>query len=180
MGCRGIEMAPIFGLFCFRHVRQGSASSTPLRCCLWLFLLGAADRAFGRSACRCAPSRTTRCAAAAVGVPVNARLIAVYTLAAFYAGDRRARCSPQTTALASLDVFAFERSADLMLVLVIGGSGYLYGRTDRRRGIQDAAGSSFPISRRNTGNSGSGLVLVVIVLVGRAPHAPLGAVLCRT
>ena len=32
----------------------------------------------------------------------------------------------QTTALASLDAFSFERSADLMLVLVIGGTGYLY------------------------------------------------------
>ena len=38
-----------------------------------------------------------------------------------------ARCSPRPRRLASLDVFAFERSADLMLVLVIGGTGYLYG-----------------------------------------------------
>ena len=64
--------------------------------------------------------------AAAVGVPVNRRLIAIYTLAAFYAGIAGALFT-QTTALASLDVFAFERSADLMLVLVIGGTGYLYG-----------------------------------------------------
>ena len=33
----------------------------------------------------------------------------------------------QTTQFASLDVFSFERSADLLLVLVIGGTGYLYG-----------------------------------------------------
>ena len=64
--------------------------------------------------------------AAAIGIPVNRRLIAIYTLAAFYAGIAGALFT-QTTALASLDVFAFERSADLMLVLVIGGTGYLYG-----------------------------------------------------
>jgi branched-chain amino acid transport system permease protein len=64
--------------------------------------------------------------ASAIGVPVNRRLIAIYTVAAFYAGIAGALFT-QTTALASLDVFAFEKSADLMLVLVIGGTGYLYG-----------------------------------------------------
>src|SRR6202042_854129 len=64
--------------------------------------------------------------AAAIGIPVNRRLIAIYTVAAFYAGIAGPLFT-QTTALASLDVFAFERSADLMLVLVIGGTGYLYG-----------------------------------------------------
>ena len=33
----------------------------------------------------------------------------------------------QTTGFASLDVFDFHRSADVMLVLVIGGTGWLYG-----------------------------------------------------
>jgi branched-chain amino acid transport system permease protein len=33
----------------------------------------------------------------------------------------------QTTGFASLDVFALERSADVVLMLVIGGAGWLYG-----------------------------------------------------
>ena len=33
----------------------------------------------------------------------------------------------QTTQFVSLDVLAFHRSAEVMLVLVIGGTGYLYG-----------------------------------------------------
>ncbi len=33
----------------------------------------------------------------------------------------------QTTGFASLDVLEFHRSADVLLVLVIGGTGYLYG-----------------------------------------------------
>ena len=64
--------------------------------------------------------------AAAVGIPVNRRLIAAYTIAAGYAGIAGALLT-QTTAFASLDVFAFDRSADLLLVLIIGGTGYLYG-----------------------------------------------------
>ena len=38
-----------------------------------------------------------------------------------------ARCSPQTTQIVSLDLFDFHRSADVLLMLIIGGAGYLYG-----------------------------------------------------
>jgi branched-chain amino acid transport system permease protein len=33
----------------------------------------------------------------------------------------------QTTGFASLDVFGFDRSADVLLMLVIGGTGWLWG-----------------------------------------------------
>ena len=52
--------------------------------------------------------------------------MAVYTLAAAYAGIAGALLA-QTTQFVSLDVFDFHRSADVMLVLIIGGTGYLYG-----------------------------------------------------
>ena len=47
-------------------------------------------------------------------------------MAAGYAGIAGALLA-QTTAFASLEVFSFDRSADLLLVLIIGGAGYLYG-----------------------------------------------------
>src|SRR5258707_704618 len=103
--------------------------------------------------------------AAAIGVPVNRRLIAVYTLAAFYAGIAGALFT-QTTALASLDVFSFERSADLMLVLVIGGTGYLYGGLIGAvvfKMLQELFSTLTP----QYWQVSIGLVLVVIVLVGR-------------
>ena len=98
-------------------------------------------------------------------MPVNRRLIAIYTVAAFYAGIAGALFT-QTTALASLDVFAFERSADLMLVLVIGGTGYLYG------GLIGAVvfkmlQELFQTITPQYWMFWIGLVLVVIVLVGR-------------
>ena len=70
--------------------------------------------------------RDNRLRAMAIGVPVSKVLISVYTLAAAIAGVAGGVLA-QTTGFASLDVFAFDRSADLMLMLVIGGIGWLYG-----------------------------------------------------
>ena len=62
----------------------------------------------------------------ALGVPVRARLIAVYSLAAAYAGVAGALLT-QTTQFVSLDVLAFPRSAEILLIVVLGGAGCLYG-----------------------------------------------------
>ncbi len=70
--------------------------------------------------------RDNRLRAASIGLAVNARLIAVYTVAAAMAGAAGALLA-QTSGFASLDVFDFHRSAEVLLVLVIGGTGYLYG-----------------------------------------------------
>ena len=70
--------------------------------------------------------RDNRLRASAIGLSVNARLVAVYTLAGGIAGAAGALLA-QTTGFASLDVLDFHRSADVMLMLVIGGTGYLYG-----------------------------------------------------
>jgi branched-chain amino acid transport system permease protein len=96
---------------------------------------------------------------------VNRRLIAIYTVAAFYAGIAGALFT-QSTALASLDVFSFDRSADLMLVLVIGGTGYLYGGLIGAvifKLLQQALSSWTP----QYWQFWIGLVLVAIVLTGR-------------
>jgi branched-chain amino acid transport system permease protein len=50
----------------------------------------------------------------------------VYTLAAALAGAAGALLA-QTTGFASLDVLDFHRSADVMLALIIGGAGWLWG-----------------------------------------------------
>jgi ABC-type uncharacterized transport system permease subunit len=64
--------------------------------------------------------------AAAVGIAVNWRLVAVYTLSAGYAGVAGGLLA-QTQAFASLSMLSIERSADVLLILIIGGTGYLYG-----------------------------------------------------
>ncbi|WP_407151471.1 branched-chain amino acid ABC transporter permease [Bradyrhizobium sp. ORS 86] len=163
-GLQGIEMQPILGLFAFDMFgKNGFFYSLIVLFVLFLLARRIVHSPFGLSlrAIRNNPLR-----AAAIGVPVNRRLVAVYTLAAFYAGIAGALFT-QTTALASLDVFAFERSADLMLVLVIGGTGYLYG------GLIGAVvfkmlHEFFQGITPQYWLFWIGLVLVVIVLVGRA------------
>jgi branched-chain amino acid transport system permease protein len=62
----------------------------------------------------------------ALGAPVNRRLAAIYTVGAAYAGVAGALLA-QTTQFVAVDVLAFPRSAELLLMLVLGGAGNLYG-----------------------------------------------------
>ncbi|SHN82669.1 branched-chain amino acid ABC transporter permease [Bradyrhizobium erythrophlei] len=163
-GLQGIEMAPILGYFSFDIFgKVGFFYALAVLFVLFLLARRIVHSPFGLSL-RAIKNNPLR--AAAVGVPVNRRLIAVYTLASFYAGIAGALFT-QTTQLASLDVFAFERSADLMLVLVIGGTGYLYG------GLIGAVvfkmlQELFQMITPQYWLFWIGLVLVVIVLIGRA------------
>jgi branched-chain amino acid transport system permease protein len=162
-GLQGIEMAPILGLFTFDMFgKVGFFYCLAVLFLLFLLARRIVHSPFGLSlrAIRNNPLR-----AAAIGIPVNKRLIAIYTVAAFYAGIAGALFT-QSTQLASLDVFSFERSADLMLVLVIGGTGYLYGGLIGAvvfRMLQEVFSTITP----QYWQFWIGLVLVVIVLVGR-------------
>ncbi|HWW47679.1 MAG TPA: branched-chain amino acid ABC transporter permease [Xanthobacteraceae bacterium] len=123
-GLQGFTIQPVLGLFEFDIF----GSVAYVYCVAVLFVLFLIARRivnspFGLSL-RAIQNNPLR--AAAVGIPVNRRLVTIYSIAAFYAGVAGALFT-QTTALASLDVFSLERSADLLLVLVIGGGGYLYG-----------------------------------------------------
>jgi len=163
-GLQGIEMAPILGYFSFDIFgKVGFFYALAVLFVLFLAARRIVHSPFGLSL-RAIKNNPLR--AAAVGVPVNRRLIAVYTLASFYAGIAGALFT-QTTQLASLDVFAFERSADLMLVLVIGGTGYLYGGLIGAvvfKMLQEFFSTITP----QYWQFWIGLVLVVIVLIGRA------------
>jgi len=70
--------------------------------------------------------RDNRLRAAAIGLNVDARLGVVYTISAAMAGAAGALLA-QTSGFASLDGLDFHRSADVMLVVVIGGAGWLWG-----------------------------------------------------
>lgn len=162
-GLQGIDIQPLLGLFAFDMFgRTGFFYSLAVLFLLFLLARRIMHSPFGLSlrAIRNNPLR-----AAAIGIPVNRRLIAVYTLAAFYAGIAGALFT-QTTELASLDVFSFERSADLLLVLILGGTGYLYGGLIGAvlfRLLQEVFSSITP----QYWQFWIGLVLVVIVLTGR-------------
>jgi branched-chain amino acid transport system permease protein len=62
----------------------------------------------------------------AIGVDVNRRLSAIYTVSAAVAGVAGALLA-QTTQFVGLESLSFSRSADLLIILVLGGTGRLYG-----------------------------------------------------
>jgi branched-chain amino acid transport system permease protein len=109
--------------------------------------------------------RDNRLRAASIGLSVPLRLVAVYTFAGAIAGAAGALLA-QTTGFASLDVFDFHRSAEVLLVLVIGGTGYLYGGIFGAivfKLLHDLIAAWTP----QYWNFWLGLFLVVLVLVGR-------------
>ena len=62
----------------------------------------------------------------AIGAPVQRRLVAAFTVGAAIAGVAGALLA-QTTQFVGLDSLGFNRSAELVIMLVLGGAGRLYG-----------------------------------------------------
>jgi branched-chain amino acid transport system permease protein len=78
-----------------------------------------------RSACPARHPRGRR-RMPAIGANVNRRLKAVFTLAA-HGGRLAGALLAQTTQFVGLDSLGFPRSAELLIMLVLGGTGRLYG-----------------------------------------------------
>ena len=162
-GLQGVVMGPLLGRFEFDLAGKTSAfySVTAL---LVFFVLARrlVNSPFGGTL---KAIRDNRLRAMAIGVPVHSRLAVIYTVGASVAGVAGGLAA-QTTGFASLDVFAFDRSADVMLMLVIGGTGWLYGGVAGAvafKLMHDVLSSITP----QYWTFWIGLFLVVLVLVGR-------------
>jgi branched-chain amino acid transport system permease protein len=162
-GLQGVIMGPLLGHFEFDLMGQVSAwYSLSILFVLFVLARRLVHAPLGVSL---KAIRDNRLRAMAIGIPVAARLAVVYTVAAGIAGAAGALMA-QTTGFASLDVFALDRSADVMLMLAIGGVGWLYG------GIVGAV--AFKIMYDVIANITPqywtfwiGLFLVVLVMLGR-------------
>ncbi|MCX7277983.1 MAG: branched-chain amino acid ABC transporter permease [Burkholderiales bacterium] len=162
-GLQGVVMGPLLGQFEFDLMGQTSAWYS-LSVLLMLFVLARrlVHSPFGATL---KAIRDNRLRAMAIGIPVHSRLVVVYTVAAGVAGAAGALLA-QTTGFASLDLFEFHRSADVMLILVVGGVGWLYGGVLGAvvfKLMQDFLSSITP----QYWTFWIGLFLVVLVLVGR-------------
>jgi branched-chain amino acid transport system permease protein len=62
----------------------------------------------------------------AIGAPLHAHIRTIYTIAATIAGIAGAMLA-QTTETVSLEALGFQRSADVLVMLILGGTGRLYG-----------------------------------------------------
>ncbi len=70
--------------------------------------------------------RENRARSPAIGVPVRRRLVAAFTVGAAVAGVAGGLLA-QTTQFVGLDTLGFPRSAEILIMLVLGGTGRLYG-----------------------------------------------------
>jgi branched-chain amino acid transport system permease protein len=157
-------VAPVLGLFPIGFTGQRNAALYSFAVLFILFMIARrlAHSPFGLAL---AAIRENRLRAGALGVDTGRRSVAIYTVAAAYAGAAGALLA-QTTQIVSLDLFDFHRSADVMLMVIIGGTGYLYG---------GLIGAAALIVLRDVISAATpeywefwiGLALVILVLTGR-------------
>ena len=162
-GLQGVVLGPVLGRFAFDlSGRVAAYYSLSVALVFFVLVRHLVHSPFGATL---KAIRDNRLRAMAIGIPVTQRLAVIYTLAAGVAGAAGALLA-QTTGFASLDVFAFDRSADVMLMLVIGGAGWLYGGIAGAiafKLMQDALSAATP----QYWTFWIGLILVILVLVGR-------------
>jgi branched-chain amino acid transport system permease protein len=162
-GLQGVAMGPLLGKFEFDlYGKTAYAYSLGVLFVVLLVTRRIVNSPFGYSL---KALRDNRLRATSIGLSVNARLAAVYTLSAAIAGMAGGLMA-QTSGFASLDGLDFHRSADLMLMVVIGGTGYLYGGVFGAvafKVLQDLLSRATP----QYWTFWLGLFLVVLMLVGR-------------
>src|SRR6478752_8397559 len=123
-GLSGVTIAPILGLFRFDiGGRTAYAYALVVVFAVFLVVRRIVNSPFGLSlrGIREGGKRMP-----AIGAPVARRLRTIFTIAAAVAGVAGALLA-QTTQFVGIDTLGFPRSAELMILLVLGGTGRLYG-----------------------------------------------------
>lgn len=162
-GLQGIEIDPIAGLFRFDMFgRTGYLYCLIVLFCGWMLLRVLLASPFGQSLVGIRENVTRM---HAIGAPVAGRLLITYTIGAAMAGIAGGLLA-QTTQFVGQSVLGFERSGEIVIMLVFGGIGRIYGAFI---GVvvymiaQDQLAKSDPVFW----NFWIGLILVLTVLFAR-------------
>jgi branched-chain amino acid transport system permease protein len=162
-GLSGISMKPVLGTF-----RFDLFGHTAYWYCLivlflaWVFTLMLVRSPFGRSL---TGLRENTVRMHSIGAPVRRRLVTIYTISAALAGIAGALLA-QTSQFVGLATLGFERSGEIVIMLVLGGIGRIYGAFV---GVvifmiaQDTIAKAYP----DSWYFWVGLMLVIIVLFAR-------------
>jgi branched-chain amino acid transport system permease protein len=123
-GIPGVAVAPLFQYFEY----DLNGHTYYLYCLVVLFICFVAVRrivysSFGQSL---VGIRENVARMHALGSPVHARLVVAYAISAGLAGVSGALFA-QTNSLVTLGVFDFDQSAAVLMMLILGGAGWLYG-----------------------------------------------------
>lgn len=167
-GLQGMNMWSLFGVFPFDlygHTAFAYAFVVLLVC--FIVLTRIIDSPFGLTlqGLRDNPRRM-----AAVGTPGPARLRKAYTMAAVFAGIAGGLLA-QTTQFVALETLSFHLSAEVLIMLVLGGAGYRYGGLVGAA-VYMVARDWFAEINPEFWQLGIGAVMVLVVLF--APDGVLG------
>jgi len=122
-GLQGVRVGTLFGFKFDMFGRTAYASSLAVLFVCFLVSRRIIHSPFGL-ALRGIRENATRMPA--IGAPSRAHLRKAYTIAAVIAGIAGALLT-HTTSTVSLEVLSFQRSADVLVILILGGAGRLYG-----------------------------------------------------
>jgi branched-chain amino acid transport system permease protein len=123
-GLQGVRMWPLFGSLNFDlYGRTAYGYSIAVGFLVFLVARRVVQSPFGLSL-RGIRENNTRMLA--IGAPSQAHLRKVFTISAIIAGIAGGLLT-QTTETVSLETLSFTRSADLLVILILGGVGRLYG-----------------------------------------------------
>ncbi len=162
-GLSGVTIAPILGYFKFdMYGRTAYLWCLALVFAGWYVIRRLIYSPFGAAL---TGIRENSVRMHAVGAPVFGRLLAVYTVSAMVAGIAGALLT-QTNQFVGLNVLGFEPSGELLVMLILGGVGRLYGAFVGPLVFliaQDYLARQFP----EYWYFGIGLMLVIVVLFAR-------------
>ena len=123
-GLQGIDIWPVLGIFRFDlWGRVGYAYALITLFVMFVFARRLVNSPFGLALTGIRENRTRM---PAIGAPTRAHIRAIYTISAAMAGVAGGLIA-QTTQTVSLQTLSFELSAEVLVVLVLGGAGHLYG-----------------------------------------------------
>lgn len=162
-GLSGVTIAPIFGTFRFDLFgRTAYVWCLTILFASWWLTRRIIYSPFGATL---AGIRENRVRMHAIGVPVYRRLLTAYAISAMIAGLAGALLA-ETNQFVGLNVLGFEPSGELMVMLILGGVGRLYGAFVGPLVYliaQDFLAKQFP----QYWYFGIGLMLVLVVLFAR-------------
>jgi branched-chain amino acid transport system permease protein len=169
-GLAGVVVAPVLGVFKFDLFGR----TAYLYCLLvllvgWIVVRRVVYSPYGASLVGIRENRTRM---HALGTPVYARLVAVYAVSAAIAGIAGGLLT-QTSQFVGLNVLGFEPAGELLVMLILGGAGRIYGAFAGPAiylVAQDSLARQFP----EYWYLGIGALLVAVVLFARG--GILGAV----
>jgi branched-chain amino acid transport system permease protein len=123
-GLSGFDVWPVFGIFAFDIFGfTAFIYASAALVIAWFATRWIVHSTFGQSI---AAIRDNRSRAAAVGMAVHPRLIVIYGISCAMAGFAGA-LQTEVLQFVGLKAMSFELSADILIMLAIGGSGRIYG-----------------------------------------------------